>query len=74
MGERYLTDVLETMGWYVDGLKFAGGSFALMPRQRVKAIIDLAHAHNVYVSSGGWMEHVLSRNVVSWRTARSPVS
>jgi (2R)-phospho-3-sulfolactate synthase (ComA) len=36
MGERYLTDVLETMGWYVDGLKFAGGSFALMPRQRVK--------------------------------------
>jgi phosphosulfolactate synthase (CoM biosynthesis protein A) len=61
MGERYLTDVLETMGWYVDGLKFAGGSFALMPRQKVKAIIDLAHAHDVYVSTGGWMEHVLTR-------------
>jgi phosphosulfolactate synthase (CoM biosynthesis protein A) len=44
MGERYLADVLDTMGWYVDGLKFAGGSFALMPRQRVKGLIDLAHA------------------------------
>lgn len=31
MGPRYLEDVLETMGWYVDALKFAGGSFSLMP-------------------------------------------
>jgi phosphosulfolactate synthase (CoM biosynthesis protein A) len=61
MGERYLTDVLETMGEYVDGLKFAGGSFALMPRHRLKAIVDLAHAHGVYVSTGGWVEHVLTR-------------
>jgi phosphosulfolactate synthase (CoM biosynthesis protein A) len=61
MGEWYLADVLDTMGWYVDGLKFAGGSFALMPRQKVKALIDLAHAHDVYVSTSGWIEHVLSR-------------
>jgi phosphosulfolactate synthase (CoM biosynthesis protein A) len=60
MGERYLSDVLETMGAYVDGLKFAGGSFALMPRHRLKSIIDLAHAHGVYVSTGGWVEHVLT--------------
>ena len=31
MGERYLRDVLETMGEHVDILKFAGGSFTLMP-------------------------------------------
>src|SRR5207248_23898 len=27
MGKRYLEDVLETMGEYIDSLKFAGGSF-----------------------------------------------
>ena len=32
MGKRYLQDVLETMGAYVDSLKYAGGSFSLMPR------------------------------------------
>ncbi len=35
VGRRYLEDVLETMGAYVDSLKFAGGSFALMPRRAV---------------------------------------
>lgn len=59
MGTRYLTDILETMGVYVDGLKFAGGSFALMPREEVKKMIDLAHKYNVYVSTGGWIEYVL---------------
>jgi len=60
MGTRYLSDVLETMGDYVDGLKFAGGSFALMPRNEVKKLIDLAHKHDVYVSTGGWIERVLT--------------
>ena len=59
LGPRYLSDILETMGDYVDGLKFAGGSFALMPREAVKRITDLAHQHDVYVSTGGWIEHVL---------------
>jgi phosphosulfolactate synthase (CoM biosynthesis protein A) len=59
MGKRYLADVLETMGDYVDGLKFAGGSFRLMPKDRVKELIDLAHQHEVYVSTGGWIERVL---------------
>lgn len=59
MGKRYLEDLLETMGAYVDSLKFAGGSFALMPSQAVKEIIDLAHKHNVLVSTGGFMERVL---------------
>ena len=61
MGPRYLSDVLETMGTWVDGLKFAGGSFALMPRDKVRELIDLAHSHDVYVSTGGWIEHVLTR-------------
>ena len=36
MGKRYLQDILETMGDYVDSLKFAGGSFSLMPRKAVR--------------------------------------
>ena len=59
MGKRYLQDVLETMGEYVDSLKFAGGSFSLMPRQAVKELIEVAHSHDVLVSTGGFMELVL---------------
>jgi phosphosulfolactate synthase (CoM biosynthesis protein A) len=61
MGPRYLQDVLETMGPYIDGLKFAGGSFALMPRRVVKALLDLCHAHDVRVSTGGFIEYVLTQ-------------
>ncbi len=61
MGKRSLADVLETMGEYVDALKFAGGSFALMPRAALKELIELAHAHAVRVSTGGFIEHVLTR-------------
>ena len=60
VGRTYLSDLLDTMGDYVDGVKYAGGSFALMPRQRVKEINDLAHGHQAYVSTGGWIEHVLA--------------
>lgn len=61
MGTRYLQDILETMGAYVDSLKFAGGSFSLMPRQAVKDLIDLCHAHDVVVSTGGFIEYVLTQ-------------
>jgi Fur family peroxide stress response transcriptional regulator len=43
MGKRYLQDILETMGAYVDSLKFAGGSFRLMPREVIKELMDLCH-------------------------------
>src|SRR3989304_3571096 len=46
MGARYLTDLLETMGEYVDGVKYAGGSFALMPRQRAQELDRLARQYN----------------------------
>ncbi|MBI4446321.1 MAG: phosphosulfolactate synthase [Acidobacteria bacterium] len=62
MGKRYLEDILETMGEYIDSLKFAGGSFTLMPRDKLKEIIDLAHGHDVLVSTGGFIEYVLARN------------
>ena len=58
-GERHLADLFETMGQWIDGLKFAGGSFALMPPQAVKGMASLAHDHDIYVSTGGWIENVL---------------
>jgi len=61
MGKRYLQDVLETMGRYVDSLKFAGGSFSLMPRKAVKELLDICHEHDVLVSTGGFVEHVLTQ-------------
>jgi phosphosulfolactate synthase (CoM biosynthesis protein A) len=51
--------VFETVGAWVDGIKYAGGSFALMPPQAVKAINKLAHDNDAYVSTGGWIENVL---------------
>ena len=61
MGKRYLQDVLETMGPYVDSLKFAGGSFMLLSGSALKEIVDLAHSHNVLISSGGFIEYVLTQ-------------
>jgi phosphosulfolactate synthase (CoM biosynthesis protein A) len=61
MGRRYLEDVLETMGAYVDSLKFAGGSFALMPASALREVIDTAHRYEVRVSTGGFIEYVLAQ-------------
>ncbi len=61
MGKRYLQDILETMGQYVDPLKFAGGSFTLMPREAVRELLDLCHQHDVLVSTGGFIEYVLTQ-------------
>ena len=60
MGTRYLRDILETVGDWVDTLKFSGGSFALMPRARVAELITIAHEHSVTVSTGGFIEHILT--------------
>jgi len=61
VGRRYLEDLLETMGNYVDSLKFAGGSFTLMPERAVREIVDLCHKHDVLVSTGGFIERVLAQ-------------
>ncbi|OCK84693.1 sulfonate biosynthesis enzyme [Lepidopterella palustris CBS 459.81] len=58
-GKRHLQDVMDIMGHHIDGLKFAGGSFSLMPEKSLRELIDIAHANDVYVSTGGFMEHLL---------------
>lgn len=60
LGKRHLEDILETMGSYIDILKFAGGSFSLMPEKAVKDLIDLCHRYDVLVDTGGYIEHVLT--------------
>src|SRR5947207_5610319 len=59
VGRRYLEDLFEMMGNYVDSLKFAGGSFTLMPERAVREIVDLCHKRDVLVSTGGFIERVL---------------
>lgn len=61
VGKRRLLDIFETCGEYVDILKFSGGSFTLMPRPVLKELIDIAHQHDVFVSTGGFIEHILER-------------
>ena len=61
IGRRGLEDILEMMHPYVDSLKFAGGSFSLMPREALKQIIDTAHRYDVQVSTGGFIEYVLTQ-------------
>ncbi len=61
MGPRYLEDVLETAGDYVDSLKFAAGSFSVIPKKSLKQLLDLAHSYDVNVSTGGWIEYVLTQ-------------
>src|SRR5437867_1952664 len=67
LGRHALQDILETVGAYVDTLKFAGGSFALMPRRAVRDLIDLCHAHDVQVSTGGFVEAVLPQGTEAVR-------
>src|SRR5438093_9826594 len=61
IGRRYLEDLFETMGAYVDSLKFAGGAFTLMAEQAVRGIVDICHKHDVLVSTGGVIERVLAQ-------------
>ncbi len=61
LGKRALMDILETMGVYVDIFKFSGGSFSLMPESAVRDLIDTCHSHDVLVSTGGFIEHVLTK-------------
>jgi phosphosulfolactate synthase (CoM biosynthesis protein A) len=60
MGPTYLRELLDAVGDWVDSLKFAGGSFAIMRRDAVRALVDVCHAHDVKVSTGGFVEHVLA--------------
>ena len=58
-GTRHMQDVFDVAGQWVDGIKWAGGSFALVPPEKVRKFSDIAHENDAYVSSGGWIETVL---------------
>lgn len=60
-GLSYFKDLLELNGNYIDSIKYAGGSFTLMNPKKLKEIIDLAHEYGVLVSTGGFMEYVLTK-------------
>ncbi|KAL9392628.1 hypothetical protein Peur_016548 [Populus x canadensis] len=62
LSQNMLQNVFETMGQFVDGLKFSGGSHSLMPKSSIKEVIDMAHKHDVYVSTGDWAEHLLRKD------------
>lgn len=51
--------LLETWGYYIDGLKFAGGVQALLSTDTIKAFTSLAHQHQVYVNTGGFIERIV---------------
>lgn len=53
------------MGDYVDSLKFAGGSFSLMPRPVLIKFLKLCHDHDILVSTGGFLEYVLTNGADS---------
>ena len=61
LGKRQLADIFETMGEYVDSLKFAGGSFTLMRRPVLLELLKQCHEYNVLVSTGGFVEYVLTQ-------------
>ncbi|HLX63187.1 MAG TPA: phosphosulfolactate synthase [Planctomycetota bacterium] len=61
IGPAQLRDLLSLMARYVDSFKFAGGSFTLFPQARLRELIDICHKHDVQVSTGGFIEYVLTQ-------------
>lgn len=59
--QNLLDDIFESMGDFVDGLKFTGGSHSLLPKTYIREVTDMAHKHNVYVTTGDWAEHMLHK-------------
>lgn len=60
-GMSYFKDILELSGNYVDSIKYAGGSFTMMNPEKIREINDLAHSYGVEISTGGFMEYVLTQ-------------
>jgi phosphosulfolactate synthase (CoM biosynthesis protein A) len=60
-GPNYLQDLFQMIDAYIDSIKFAGGSFAVIQSKALERIIKLAHDHSVLVSTGGFIEYVLTQ-------------
>lgn len=58
---------MDNIGPFVDGLKFSGGSHSLMGKELIREITDLAHKHDMYVSTGDWAEHLLRQGPSSFK-------
>lgn len=75
-----MQDIFESMGQFVDGLKFSGGSQSLMSKAFIKEVTNMAHQHDIYVSTGDCAEHLLRRGpsafgeYVEVRRARGSIS
>ncbi|XP_022139990.1 protein HEAT-STRESS-ASSOCIATED 32 [Momordica charantia] len=59
--QNVIQDIFESMGQFVDGIKFSGGSHSLLSRDFVKKVTEMAHKHDIYVSTGDWAEHLLRK-------------
>lgn len=62
VGRSYFEDLFDAYGWAIDIFKFGAGSFTLMADVALNAVIELAHAHNIRVSTGGFLEWVLVKS------------
>lgn len=60
VGRTYLADLLDAIGHAIDSLKYAGGSFVVLRAEAVCALNDMAHDHEVLVSTGGFLERVVA--------------
>lgn len=67
----YLRELLEAVGHATDGLKFAGGSFTVHSGSSLRQLIQIAHEHDVYVSTGGFIEHILTQARTDRRGSRN---
>ena len=61
LGPRALEDLLQGMGDSIDSFKFAGGSFSLLRTRHLRDLIDICHKYSVQVSTGGFIEFVLTQ-------------
>ena len=61
----YLRGLLDDWCDYVDAHKFAGGSMRLLARSRVRQIIRTCHEHDLYVSTGGFVERVIVQGKIA---------
>ncbi|CAG8043846.1 unnamed protein product [Penicillium nalgiovense] len=43
-----------------DSAETKPGAFSLFHEKQLRELVDLAHEHGVYVSTGGWAEHLLT--------------